>query len=238
MDFKLKDVCTAANILMALYAVVLSFEARLELAAWVILAAWFTDGLDGLIARWTKTGNEFGMHFDNQADLFIYTVAPAFFAYGVYLDTSQMLGTVMCFAVITVGCIRLSRFNVKPLIYPGFWIGYPRSALGLHMIFLFNSNFFAYYQPYWAAAVVTLVLTAMNLSYIPYRNHKATFTGFERFVCRAVWVTCPTAFFFGYFWDAALIWSTIYALLPFTPLHAQYKAPIKRYVQEWKAGAR
>ncbi len=42
MDFKLKDVCTVANILMALYAVVLSFEGRLELAAWVIFAAWFT----------------------------------------------------------------------------------------------------------------------------------------------------------------------------------------------------
>jgi phosphatidylglycerophosphate synthase len=29
----------------------LCVEARLEMAAWVIVAAWFTDGLDGAIAR-------------------------------------------------------------------------------------------------------------------------------------------------------------------------------------------
>jgi CDP-diacylglycerol--serine O-phosphatidyltransferase len=235
MAFKLKDVCTVANILMALYAVILSFEGRLELAAWIIFAAWFTDGLDGLIARWTKTGNEFGVHFDNQADLFIYTVAPAFFAYGVYSKYSLLLGGAICFAVITVGCIRLSRFNVKPLIYPGFWIGYPRSALGLYIIFLFNSQFFALYPWYWPAAVLTLVLTAMNLSYIPYRNHKTDFTPFERWMCRATWVSIPASYLFGCLWDVGLIWSTIYALLPFTPLHAQDRAPIERYVREWKA---
>jgi CDP-diacylglycerol--serine O-phosphatidyltransferase len=237
MDFKLKDVCTVANILLALYAVILSFEARLELAAWVIFAAWFMDGLDGLIARWTRTGNQFGVHFDNQADLFIYTVAPAFYVYGVYLDHWPLLGMAVCFAVIAVGCVRLSRFNVKPLIYPGFWIGYPRAALGVHIIFLYNSQIFSHYRFYWAAAVLTLVLTALNLSYIPYRNHKTEFTRFERGVSLAVWATCLPAYPFGYFWDAALVWSTIYALLPFTPLHARYKAPIRSYVQDWKAGA-
>lgn len=236
MDFKLKDACTVANILMALYAVILSFTGRLELAAWVIFAAWFADGLDGLIARWTKTGNEFGVHFDNQADLFIYTVAPAFLVYGVYLDFSPILGMAICFAVIAVGCIRLARFNVKPLIYPGFWIGYPRSALGVHIIFLFNSHFFLLFKPYWAAAVLTLVLTALNLSYIPYRNHKTPFTRFERRVCYVSWVVWAAAYPFGYFWDVALAGSTIYALLPFTPLHAQYQVPIRRYIAEWKAG--
>ena len=238
MDFKLKDICTVANILMALYAVVLCFEARLEVAAWVIFAAWFMDGLDGLIARWNKTGNEFGVHFDNQADLIIYTIAPAFFLYVVYRDYSQVLGAVVCFAVITVGCIRLSRFNVKALIYPGFWIGYPRSALGLHIIFLYSSNLFRYLTPYGAAAVLTLILAAMNLSYIPYRNHKAQLTTCERWVCRGALATGAVAYPFGYFWDVSLFWSTFYLLLPFTPLYAQYKAPIKHYIQEWKASAR
>jgi phosphatidylserine synthase len=237
MAFKLKDVCTVLNMVLALYAVILAFAGRLELSAWVIFASWFTDGLDGLIARWTGSGNQFGVHFDNQVDLFIYTVAPAFFVYGVYLNYAPIFGAVLCFAVIVVGCIRLSRFNVKPLIYPGFWIGYPRSALGLYIIFLFNSKFFLHFTPYAAATVLVLVLTAMNLSYIAYRNHKSPFTSFERWVCRAVWISCPAAFPFGYFWDAALIWSTIYALLPFTPLHTQYREPIRRYIAGWKAGA-
>ncbi len=124
---------------------------------------------------------------------------------------------------------------MKPLIYPGFWIGYPRSALGLYIIFLFNSQFFAHYPMYWAAAVLTLVLTAMNLSYIPYRNHKTDFTPFERWMCRATWVSIPASYLFGCLWDVGLVWSTIYALLPFTPLHAQDRAPIERYVREWKA---
>ncbi len=235
MDFKLKDACTVLNILLALYAVILSFEARLAAAAWVIFAAWFMDGLDGLIARWTKTGNPFGAHFDNQADLFIYTVAPAFYVYGVYLDHLPLLGMGVCFAVIAVGCIRLSRFNVKPLIYPGFWIGYPRAALGVYIIFLFNSRFFAHYHPYWAAAALTLVLTAMNLSYIPYRNHKTQASRFERWLSLTVWATCLPAYPFGYFWDAALIWSSVYVLLPFTPLYARSKEPIRQYVREWKA---
>jgi CDP-diacylglycerol---serine O-phosphatidyltransferase len=237
MQFKLKDVCTTVNILLALYAVLVSFEGRLELASWLIFVAWFTDGLDGWIARLTGSGNEFGAQFDNQADLFIYTVAPAFLVYAVFLDLSRVTGMIVCFTVITVGCIRLSRFNVKPLIYPGFWIGYPRSALGLHILFLFNSKFLSHYHLYWVAAATTLVMTAMNLSYIPYRNHKTKLTKFEIFVVIAVWVTCPLAYPFGYFWDAALLWSTIYALLPFTPLYAEYKGPIKQFVEEWKASA-
>jgi CDP-diacylglycerol--serine O-phosphatidyltransferase len=238
MAFKLKDVCTVFNIVLSIYAVVLSFAGELGLAAWVIFIAWFMDGLDGLIARWTRTGNEFGVHFDNQADLFIYTVAPAFYAFAVYRDAHYLLGIAICFAVITVGCIRLSRFNVKPLIYPGFWIGYPRSALGVHIIFLLNSKLFAVHQPYVAAAVMLLVLTALNLSYIPYRNHKRKFTRFEWGVCIFCWVVWPISYFFGYFWDTALFGSTVYALLPFTPLHARYREPIRRYIEEWRAATR
>ena len=238
MQFKLKDVCTAVNILLALYAVLLCFEGRLEPASWFIFLAWFTDGLDGLIARLTGTGNEFGAQFDNQADLFIYTVAPAFLVYAVFLDFSRVTGTILCFAIITVGCIRLSRFNVKPLIYPGFWIGYPRSALGLQILFLFNSKFLTHYHLYWAAAAMTLVLTALNLSYVPYRNHKTKLTKFEMFLVLATWFTTWPAYPFGHFWDMALLWSTIYALLPFTPLHSRYRGPIRQYVEEWKASTR
>lgn len=236
MEFKLKDFCTTLNILLALYAVLLSIQGKTEPASWIIFIAWYTDGLDGWIARKTKSGNEFGAQFDNQADLFIYTVAPAFLIYAVYLHHSQLAGTILCFAVITVGCIRLSRFNVKPLIYPGFWIGYPRSALGLQILFLLNSKFFLHYELYREAAAMILVLTAMNLSYIPYRNHKTKATKLELFLVFSVLITCPLAFPFGYFWDAALIWSTIYALLPFTPLYARNRAPIRQFVQEWKAG--
>jgi CDP-diacylglycerol---serine O-phosphatidyltransferase len=238
MAFKLKDVCTLFNILLSIYAILLLFRGELELAAWVIFIAWFTDGLDGLIARWTKTGNEFGVHFDNQADLFIYTIAPAFFAYAVYAGYSPVLGMALCFTVITAGCIRLARFNVRPLIYPGFWIGYPRPGLGLYIIFLLNSKFFELYQPYLAGAATIVVLAALNLSYIPYRNNKTTFTGFERFVCRLVWCTIPLSIFFGYPWDVGLFWSAIYAILPFTPLYSKYNAPIRRYVQEWKTATR
>lgn len=236
MDFKLKDACTALNIALALYAVNLTFEGRLELAAWVIFASWFADGLDGLVARWTKTGNEFGAHFDNQADLFIFSVAPGFYAYAVYQDYSPAIGAVLGAVIITVGCIRLARFNVKALIYPGFWIGYPRPALGLFVVFLLSSRLFAAYQPYLPAAALILALTALNLSYIPFRNHKTRFTTFERWVCRCTWASIPTAMYFGCVWDVGLAWSAIYLLLPFTPLYAQYRDPIRHYVAEWKAG--
>ena len=188
------------------------------------------------MARWTRTGNEFGAHFDNQADLFIFSVAPAFYAYAVYQSYSPAIGMVLCAAVITVGCIRLARFNVKALIYPGFWIGYPRPALGLFIVFLLNSRLFAAYQPYLASAALILVLTALNLSYIPFRNHKTRFTAFERWVCRCTWASIPTAMYFGCVWDVGLAWSVIYLLLPFTPLYTQYREPVQRYVAEWKAG--
>jgi CDP-diacylglycerol--serine O-phosphatidyltransferase len=236
VDFKLKDACTAFNIALALYSVILTFEGRLELAAWLIFASWFADGLDGLVARWTKTGNEFGAHFDNQADLFIFSVAPAFYAYAVYQSYSPALGMVLCTAVITVGCIRLARFNVKALIYPGFWIGYPRPALGLFIVFLLTSRLFAAYRPYLASAALILVLTALNLSYIPFRNHKTRFNAFERWVCRAVWVSIPISIWFGWLWDGGLFYSTVYLLLPFTPLYTPFRDPVRRYVAEWKAG--
>jgi phosphatidylserine synthase len=143
---------------------------------------------------------------------------------------------VLCAAVITVGCIRLARFNVKALIYPGFWIGYPRPALGLFIVFLLNSRLFAAYQPYLASAALILVLTALNLSYIPFRNHKTPFTAFERWVCRIVWVSIPTSIYFGWLWDGGLFYSTVYLLLPFTPLYTPFREPVRRYVAEWKTG--
>ena len=48
-----------------------------RIASWLIIIAMIFDGLDGRIARATKTMSQFGAEFDSLADIVAFGVAPA-----------------------------------------------------------------------------------------------------------------------------------------------------------------
>ncbi len=83
------------------------------------------DGLDGRIARMTRTASNFGREFDSMADVVTFGLAPAILAYAwgmrwLTLDAApgwalrlQPLSWIICFAFLICGAGRLARFNLR-----------------------------------------------------------------------------------------------------------------------------
>ena len=116
---------TIGNILCGFYAVINSlkgFQAHhadagrlFDNAARAIGYAVLLDGLDGRIARMTKTTSEFGVELDSIADVITFGVAPAVMAYTWGYGSTHGLGKLawgISFFFLICGALRLARFNV------------------------------------------------------------------------------------------------------------------------------
>lgn len=216
--FKLKDVFTLANLVLGLWVAILAVEGRIHRGSLVLLANWVIDGLDGLVARLTKTSNLFGAKFDDLADLVAYSVAPGFIAYAVYRPVHLLAAAGMCFFIIAIGAVRLARNQADPIEIPGFWLGFPRPALGLFVVFLLNSRLLLGHRLYLPGALVIVLLGLMGLTRVPYISNKNKFNAFQIAVIVAAPLSSFALYRAGYLWDMALLWMTIYLLTPWIGL--------------------
>ena len=98
---------------------------RFELSAMAIFVAMVFDGLDGRVARLTRTQSAFGAEYDSLADMVSFGVAPALVVYvwalkdfadmesvawlGPWLTTK--LGWIAAFIYCACAALRLARFN-------------------------------------------------------------------------------------------------------------------------------
>src|SRR5271163_1444218 len=127
----LPSLFTTANIAAGFYAILQTVHGsageawHMDFAAKAIGFAVLFDGLDGRIARMTRTDSDFGRELDSLADVITFGVAPALLAWiwGFHLlpaanitpDLHQKiteLGTIACFAFLMAGASRLARFNI------------------------------------------------------------------------------------------------------------------------------
>jgi CDP-diacylglycerol--serine O-phosphatidyltransferase len=127
----LPSLFTAANIGAGYYAITETLQAnpanawRFDRAAIAIGVAILADGLDGRIARMTKTTSDFGREFDSLADVIAFGVAPALLAWiwGFrWLSIPEPLGmegrmiqfgVIATFLFVVAGASRLARFNIQ-----------------------------------------------------------------------------------------------------------------------------
>lgn len=114
--FVLPNLFTVSSIFCGFYALTLcAGEATprdLYMAAISILFAMFFDGIDGRVARLTRTQSEFGVELDSLADVMSFGMAPALLVYKWALAPLGFLGIFLSFAYATCGALRLARFNV------------------------------------------------------------------------------------------------------------------------------
>jgi CDP-diacylglycerol---serine O-phosphatidyltransferase len=140
--YLLPSLFTAANIAAGYYAILHAMQGNLvdfwhfDHAAKAIGIAILADGLDGRIARLTKTTSDFGRELDSLADVITFGVAPAVLAWmwgfrflpasignatlyawtdmeGFELRTRLVqFGVVISFIMLTAGASRLARFNI------------------------------------------------------------------------------------------------------------------------------
>jgi CDP-diacylglycerol---serine O-phosphatidyltransferase len=114
---------TIGNIFCGYYSIISTLRGNWDFAAVLIGIGYILDGLDGRIARMTKTASDFGIQLDSLADVITFGVAPAVLAFnwgfganeGIGGNTKHILqfGTVASFAFVVCGALRLARFNIQ-----------------------------------------------------------------------------------------------------------------------------
>jgi CDP-diacylglycerol---serine O-phosphatidyltransferase len=141
--FALPSALTLLSILCGFSSVVMSINAAGEnpgfyfrMAAILLLAAGFFDGVDGRVARATNTATEFGVQLDSLADVLSFGMAPAILAYrygffelGLADPRLRAVGWAACFFFVACGALRLARFNVQVgFVDSRFFVGLPIPA--------------------------------------------------------------------------------------------------------------
>jgi CDP-diacylglycerol--serine O-phosphatidyltransferase len=115
---------TIGNIFCGCFSIICALKGRFDSAAIAIGIGAVLDGLDGRIARMTKTTSDFGLELDSLADVVSFGVAPAILAFswglgkfdGVQSDIVKhvtQFGWFATFAFVLCGALRLARFNVQ-----------------------------------------------------------------------------------------------------------------------------
>src|SRR5215813_3561758 len=72
---------TIGNIFCGYYSIISTLRGNWDYAAVLIGVGYILDGLDGRIARLTKTASDFGVQLDSLADLVTFGIAPAILAF-------------------------------------------------------------------------------------------------------------------------------------------------------------
>ncbi|MFN3413714.1 MAG: CDP-alcohol phosphatidyltransferase family protein [Thermoanaerobaculum sp.] len=101
--FLLPSLFTVGNMLAGFASILHSIGGRLEQAGWLIFLAGILDGLDGRIARLTKSTSEFGKEYDSLADVVSFGVAPSVLAFQWGLSGMGRLGWVAAFLLVVAG---------------------------------------------------------------------------------------------------------------------------------------
>ncbi|MDR0499287.1 MAG: CDP-diacylglycerol--serine O-phosphatidyltransferase, partial [Holophagales bacterium] len=138
--FALPSTITLISVLCGFLSIVMSINANgasernlfLQAAFLLVLAA-VLDGLDGRVARATKTTSNFGVQLDSLADVLSFGMAPAilaykygFFAIGQQYPRAMTVGCAASFFFLACGALRLARFNIQvEHVDSRFFIGMP-----------------------------------------------------------------------------------------------------------------
>ncbi|MCF8053801.1 MAG: CDP-diacylglycerol--serine O-phosphatidyltransferase [Deltaproteobacteria bacterium] len=111
--YVLPNLFTTASMLCGFISMISAWEGAFQQAATFIVVAMILDGLDGRIARVTKTESKFGAEYDSLADVIAFGVAPAVMVYKWSLEAYGNWGIMASFLLLACGALRLARFNVQ-----------------------------------------------------------------------------------------------------------------------------
>jgi CDP-diacylglycerol---serine O-phosphatidyltransferase len=109
--YLLPNLFTTAALFAGFYAIVQAMNERFDHAAIAIFVAMVLDGLDGRVARLTKTQSAFGAEYDSLSDMVSFGAAPALVVYEWALRSMGKLGWIAAFVYVAGAALRLARFN-------------------------------------------------------------------------------------------------------------------------------
>ena len=173
--FALPNLFTSANLFCGFFCIIQAIQGDFQAAAIAILIAAFTDGLDGRVARLTKTQSAFGEQYDSMSDLVSFGAAPALLMYLFALAPYGRWGWVACFLYLACAALRLARFNVlKQNTEKRYFQGCPSPvaacSVAAAVLFYLEFDFQAYRSVY--MLVVMFVLALLMISTVRFRSFK------------------------------------------------------------------
>lgn len=170
----LPSVFTLTNVFFGFLSLTSTFYGRYHWAAlWIIIAAML-DGLDGLVARATKTSSDFGIQLDSLADAVSFAAATSLLMYFWGLKVLGPAGVFFSFLFIVGGLLRLARYNVRTKSLPDrrYYQGLtvPSAAIFLASLVIFHPapNYQNLTALYLSALVV--IISLLMISTLRYRN--------------------------------------------------------------------
>ena len=172
----LPSLFTTGNVFCGFYAFVAVLNEDFYHAAWAIVVGMIFDGLDGRIARLTKTTSAFGMQYDSLADIITFGMAPAFLAYAWVLKPFGRLGWMAAFLFLLCTALRLARFNVtKPDTHGSQFIGLPSPAAAVvvaSIVIAFEDLFATKINPFIMVMVIygLAFLMVSNIKYPAFKK--------------------------------------------------------------------
>ena len=118
--YLIPNLLTTGCLFSGFYAIVAAIDKNFTAAGGAIFVAMIFDGLDGRIARLTKTESSFGKEYDSLADMVAFGIGPAIVAYqwGVVRIAGfghewGRFGWLACFFYAVTAALRLARFNAR-----------------------------------------------------------------------------------------------------------------------------
>ncbi len=111
--YLLPNILTLGALFAGFYAVIAGMSGNFNEAGWAILIAGVLDGLDGRIARLTRSQSAFGAEFDSLSDMVSFGMAPALIMFSWAFEPLGRVGWAASFFYMACAALRLARFNVQ-----------------------------------------------------------------------------------------------------------------------------
>lgn len=108
----LPSALTIFNLCLGFLSLQASLHGNFLTAGWLIILAAVIDGLDGAIARFTRTNSLFGIELDSLADAVSFATATSLlFTLWSAKEMGKISG-ILGFIFLSAGILRLARYNV------------------------------------------------------------------------------------------------------------------------------
>ncbi len=171
---------TIGNLFFGAYAIVAALRGDFAWSAWFLVFAATLDLLDGRVARFTRTGSDFGAELDSLTDAVSFGVAPALVMILLYFQESDW-GWLAAFAYLAAVVIRLARFNVEQGGEARrHFHGLPTPAAGLILVTHYPFSRTPFFQQNLASlpwpeimVIVMVLISILMLSHVPYARMPA-----------------------------------------------------------------
>ena len=174
--YVLPNLLTTAALFAGFYAIVQAMTGRFEHAAVAIFIAMVFDGLDGRVARLTRTQSAFGAEYDSLSDMVSFGAAPALVAFEWAMKGMGKWGWIAAFVYCAGAALRLARFNTNMDVVDKRWFqGLPSpaaAALVAGFVWIINDLGIDGEDVRWYAFALTLFAGVTMVSTLRYWSGK------------------------------------------------------------------